>query len=87
MDLKWGLDPVHRTVARVLIRDLLECHPVQDAPGYFRLGQHVVKRLEVLGYVVAVQSRHDRVEFAGTFTPLGPLLVVILQHIRVVIFN
>ena len=71
LELQWGLDPVHKTVARVLIRDLLECHPVQDAPGYFRLGQHVVKRMEVLGYVVAVQPRHNRVDLTGTLALLS----------------
>eukprot|EP00958_Prasinococcus_capsulatus_P018654 scaffold2200_cov413-Prasinococcus_capsulatus_cf.AAC.20 len=61
--VRWGLDPVYKTVARVLVRDLVECHEVQGARGYFRLGQHIVQRMEIMGYVVAVLTKHNRVEF------------------------
>ena len=50
----WGMDPIHWTYTRVLVRQIHMLRSLEGIPGCHILGSHSITRVEIVGVVVRV---------------------------------
>eukprot|EP00470_Lotharella_oceanica_P001669 CAMPEP_0170169044 /NCGR_PEP_ID=MMETSP0040_2-20121228/1985_1 /TAXON_ID=641309 /ORGANISM="Lotharella oceanica, Strain CCMP622" /LENGTH=160 /DNA_ID=CAMNT_0010407567 /DNA_START=8 /DNA_END=490 /DNA_ORIENTATION=- len=60
----WGLDPIFWSFAKLTIHDILHMGEMANVRGAFSLHGRPVSRAEIVGYIVEVVAKHNRIMYS-----------------------